>query len=415
MIDRIAILGGSSVYVPEFIFSIITHNINVREVVLYGRTGDKLSIVANFCRRLIKRSGFPTLIHHTTDLAEAVTGAKYVLNHVRVGGMSARLRDETLPPLDGMVGDESVGPGGLANALRTLPTVFAQAAVVQEANPSAIYINLTNPMGILVDALNTHTKLSVIGVCDLPTTYIRKIADVLRVSPDQLDVDYIGLNHLGWIQDVKIHRRSVMSSLVERLERDSDNGFDADLIKLFHLIPTRAPSLYFHADRVVEEQRRAGKHRAQVLHEAEAQILDLYRDEHLSEIPPLTRARNTPWYEETIVPLIQALEGTAKRRLILCVRNDGAIRDLPAECCVEVPVDVCDGTFKPQKVGTCPKFLHGLFAAAKESERLVVEASYHKSYDYALQAFAVNPFVHSLDTAKRFLDRLIKDERLELH
>ncbi len=415
MIDRIAILGGSSVYIPEFIFSIITHNINVREVVLFGRPGEKLPIVANFCRRLIKRSGFPASIRHTTDLAEAVAGAKYVLNHVRVGGMAARLRDETLPPLNGMVGDESVGPGGLANALRTLPTVFEQAAIVQEVNPAAIYINLTNPMGILVDALNTHTALRAIGVCDIPTTCIRKLAAALRLPADDLDVDYIGLNHLGWIQDVKVGRHSVMSSLVERLEHDSGNGFDADLIRLFRMIPTRTPSLYFHADRVVAEQRRAGKHRAELLHEAEAQILDLYRDEHLNEIPRLTRARNTPWYEETIIPLIRALEGTKKRRLVLCVRNDGAIRDLPAACSVEVPVEVCDGTFKPKRVGTCPKFLHGLFSAVKESERLIVEASYHKSYEYALQALAVNPFVHSLDTAKRFLDRLVKDEKIELH
>jgi 6-phospho-beta-glucosidase len=415
VIDRIAILGGSSVYVPEFIFSIITHNINVREIVLFGRPGQKLPIVAEFCRRLMQRSGHPALIHETTDLAQAVTGAKYVLNHVRIGGMAARLRDESMPPLDGMVGDESLGPGGLTNALRTLPTVFAQAAVVQATNPGCIYINLTNPMGILVEALNAHTSLSVIGVCDLPTTYIRKIAAILRLPPGDLDVDYVGLNHLGWFQDVKVRRRSVMSALLDRLEHETDGGWDRDLIRLFRMIPTRGPNLYFHSDRVVAEQRRAGKHRAQALHEAEQQILELYRDEHLSEIPLLTRTRNTPWYEETILPLIQALEGRKKTRLVLCVRNDGAIRDLPPASSVEVPVDVCEGAFKPRRVGNCPHFLHGLFAAVKESERLIVEASFHKSYDYALQAFTINPFVHSLDTAKQFLDRVIRDEHLELH
>ena len=55
VIDRIAILGGSSVYIPEFIGSLTSHNINVGEVVLQGRPGDKLPIVADFCRRLVKR------------------------------------------------------------------------------------------------------------------------------------------------------------------------------------------------------------------------------------------------------------------------------------------------------------------------------------------------------------------------
>ncbi len=414
MIERIAILGGSSVYIPEFVFSLITHNINVREIALFGRDGEKLPIVAEFCRRLIKRSGFPTEIRHTTNLEEAVTGARYVLNHVRIGGMQARLRDESLPPADGMVGDESIGPGGLANALRTLPTVMELAARVEAVNPGCVFVNLTNPMGIVVDALTAHTKLRVIGVCDLPGTYIRKIADVVRHRPDELEFDYLGLNHIGWIQDVRLHRKSIMGALLERLEHHPQDGFDLDAIRLFRMIPARRVSDYFHADRIVEEQRRGGKHRAEILHEAEAQILELYRDPHLNEIPPLTRARNTPWYEETIVPLIQALEGDVKRRLILCVANDGAIRDLPAAGSVEVPVDVVSGTLKSKRVGNCPHFLRGLFVATKESDRLIVEAVRHNSYDSALQAFAINPFVASLDKARRMLDIVVKNEALEL-
>jgi 6-phospho-beta-glucosidase len=414
MIDRISILGGSSVYIPEFVFSLITHNINVREVVLYGRTGDKLPVVADFCRRLIKRSGFPTEIRHTTQLEEAVIGARYVLNHVRVGGMPARLRDESLPPLEDMVGDESIGPGGLANALRTLPTVIEQAKRVEAVNPDCIYINLTNPMGIVVDALTALTRLRVIGVCDLPGTYIRKIADLIRHRVDELDVDYLGLNHLGFIQDVRLHRKSIMGALLDRIEHNGSDGFDLDVIRLFRMIPARRVSDYFHSGRIVDEQRRGGKHRAQALHEAEAQILELYRDPHLHEIPPLTRSRNTPWYEETIVPLIQALENDRKRRLILCVRNDGAIRDLPAAGSVEVPVDVAAGAFKAKRVGNCPHFLHGLFVATKESDRLIVEAVRHQSYEFALQAFTVNPFVTTVDKARRMLDTVIKNEALAL-
>jgi 6-phospho-beta-glucosidase len=414
VIDRIAILGGSSVYIPEFIFSLITHNIHVREIALHGREGEKLPIVAAFCRRLIKRSGFPTEIIDTTDIEEAVTGARYVLNHVRIGGMQARLRDETLPPAEGMIGDESLGPGGLANALRTLPTVLEHAARVEAVNPDCTYINLTNPMGIVVDALTAHTGLKTIGVCDLPGTYVRKIAALLHHRPDELEVDYIGLNHLGWIQDVRVNRKSLMEPLLERIENGAADGFDVDVVKLFRMIPARPVSDYFRASTILERQRRGGPHRAQVLHEAEAQILDLYRDKHLNEIPKLTRARNTPWYEETIVPLIEALEGEETRRLILCVRNDGAIRDLPADGSVEVPVDVAAGGFKPKRVGSCPHFLRGLFAAAKESERLIVEAVHHKSYDHALQAFTVNPFVASLEKARRMLDIVIKNEALAL-
>ena len=150
MIDRITILGGSSVYTPEFILSIISHNVNIREIVLYGREGRKLDLVSAFSQRVLNKSGFPATIVASTDLAEAVTGSKYVLNHIRVGGMKGRLRDEKVPPKLGMVGDETLGAGGFANAMRTLPVVMEIASEIERTNPDCTFINLTNPMGIVM-------------------------------------------------------------------------------------------------------------------------------------------------------------------------------------------------------------------------------------------------------------------------
>jgi 6-phospho-beta-glucosidase len=76
---------------------------------------------------------------------------------------------------------------------------------------------------------------------------------------------------------------------------------------------------------------------------------------------------------------------------------------------------VANKTFTQRKVGSLPHFLKGVFHAAKESDRLTVEAVRHRSYDNALQALTVNPFVPSLDMAKGFLKQLIKEERLDLN
>jgi 6-phospho-beta-glucosidase len=415
VIERIAILGGSSVYIPELILSIISHNLNVKEVVLIGREGPKLKLVAGFCQRLLNKSGFPCTIIATTDPAEGVAGAKYTVNHIRVGGMQARVRDEKLPPKQGMIGDESLGAGGFANAMRTLPVVLDLAARIVEVNPETTFINLTNPMGVCVEALTKHSKLNVIGVCDLPGVYVKKMAELLRVDIADLTVDYIGLNHMGWIQDIKVEGRSCMVKILERLEAEKDDGFDNALIDLFRMIPTRTTSLYFHQDEILKRQQACARFRAEVLHHAEQQILKLYQDESLSEVPELTRARNAIWYEETIIPLIVAMEGKKDTETILCVRNDGAIRDLADDCSVEIPVQVSRKGIKPRKVGNCPRFLKGLFQSAKESDRLTIEAVRHKSYECALQALTINPLVPSLDAARKFLDRVIREERLELH
>lgn len=141
----------------------------------------------------------------------------------------------------------------------------------------------------------------------------------------------------------------------------------------------------------------------------------LYEDEHLADIPDLTRARNAAWYEETIVPLIEALERSEPSEHILCVRNGGAIRDLPDNCSVELAASVSKEGVSVQKVGSCPRFLKGLFFSVKESDRLTVEAVRHRSYEYALQALTTNPLVPSLDAAKAYLQQLMQQERIELH
>jgi len=74
MIDRITILGGSSVYVPEFVSSVIKNNLNVREIVLHGRPGRKLEVVRSFCERIAAKSGFPLKIKAETEVVEAVAG-----------------------------------------------------------------------------------------------------------------------------------------------------------------------------------------------------------------------------------------------------------------------------------------------------------------------------------------------------
>lgn len=415
MINRLTILGGSSVYVPEFIRSLISHNLLPKEVVLYGREGSKLNTVAAFCARLIKKSGFPSIITPSTNLEEAVRGAKYVLNHVRVGGMKARVRDEKLPPTMGMIGDESLGAGGISNALRTLPVVLDFATRIEKVNPDCTFINLTNPMGVVVEAVTKKTDLRTIGICDLPGTYTAKVARLLEIPEEELFFDFIGLNHMGWIQNVRHGKQNIMYKVLDAIHEQKPDDFDYDLTELFRMIPTRTVSLYFHADRILKEQKNTALFRGEVLYEAEKQILKEYSDPHLNEIPSMTLERHTPWYEQTLIPLLHALENRKKETLILCVKNEGAIRDLPDDCSVEVPTEVSNRLLAPCHVGDSPHFLKGLFQTVKESDKWVIEAVLHKSYEYALQALTINPMVPSLETAREYLGKVMESESIELH
>ena len=414
MIGRVAILGGSSVYTPEFISSVIARNLAIGEIVLIGRTERKLQLVSAFCQRMLDKNGFPTKIVATTDVAEGVKGSNYILNQIRVGGMMARASDERVPPMFDMIGDETLGAGGIANAFRTLPVVLEYARVIERAAPDATLINLTNPMGTIVEALNKITSMNVIGICDVPTVYTKRIAKILNADSRGIWVDYFGLNHIGWIQDVKVDGRSQMERLLDRVTRKKPDGFDVELVELFRMIPTRFVSFFFRKDDILKKQKELVKYRGEELYEAEQLILEQYEDEDLCELPELTKDRNAVWYEQSIIPLVEGLESDEERELVLCVKNNGALKELPEEAAVEVPAVVSKKGIQVRKVGESPCFLKGLFYSVKASERLTVEAVIQNSYDLALQALVIHPLVPSLNAARGFLDKMIEDENLTL-
>jgi 6-phospho-beta-glucosidase len=414
MIGRVAILGGSSVYTPEFISSVIARNLAIGEIVLIGRTEGKLQLVSAFSQRMLDKNGFPTKIVATTDVAEGVKGSNYILNQIRVGGMMARARDERVPPMFDMIGDETLGAGGIANAFRTLPVVLEYARVIERAAPDATLINLTNPMGVIVEALNKITSMNVIGICDVPTVYTKRIAKILNTDSRDIWVDYFGLNHIGWIQDVKVDGRSQMERLLDRITRKKPDGFDVELVELFRMIPTRFVSFFFRKDDILKKQKELVKYRGEELYEAEQLILEQYEDEDLCEVPELTKDRNAVWYEQSIIPLVEGLESDEERELVLCVKNNGALKELPEEAAVEVPAVVSKKGIQVRKVGESPCFLKGLFYSVKASERLTVEAVIQNSYDLALQALVIHPLVPSLNAARGFLDKMIEDENLTL-
>lgn len=415
MIERLTILGGSSVYIPEFIAAMLSKRLLAREIVLFGRPGEKLKIVSSFCQRIINKNGYDTRIIPETDIAAAVSGASYIINHVRVGGMQARIRDEKIPSQLDMLGGESIGAGGIANLLRTLPVVLGFAEVIEEVNPKAMVINLTNPVGAVVEALFRYTKLNVVGVSDLPGIYTRKIAELMGREPEDLQINYVGIFDLGWIQDVRIEGISRMNQLLNYLENSEDDTFDHELIRLFRMIPTRALGMYFHRHELLKQQQACGKLRSEALYDAEQLLLKMYKKSSLSTVPELARQRDTRWYDGTLLPLIQQFESNEPQMNILCVENKGAISDLPEGCSVEVPVCITSKGIKARKVGMLPRFLKGLFCSLKESDRLAIEAVRHHSYENALQALVVNPFVPSLSKAKQFLDKIIRQDQLVLH
>ena len=128
MADRtkLVVWGGSAIAMPEFIDALckaLAPN-EAMEVVLVARTASKLRLVGELCRKLAATYNVDLHVDYTTDFAQALQGADYILNQIRVGGLKGRDFDESFPREIGLPGEETVGPGAFSNALRAIPVIL---------------------------------------------------------------------------------------------------------------------------------------------------------------------------------------------------------------------------------------------------------------------------------------------------
>lgn len=405
----IAVLGGSSIASPDLIAALSAASIGPVRVVLHGRSEEKLRLVAAVCRGVAGEDRIE--VDASTDLRAAVAGADIVLNQVRVGGYRARAFDETFPLHYGIVGEETMGPGGFANSLRTLPVVLEMARVIAEAAPQAWFLNLTNPSSVIQYALTRCTPLRTLGLCDSPVTLIRNIARLLGVSAETLTVDYVGMHHFGWVTRVQYAEADITPQVLAQIDRLPGVAIDPDLIRAIGAIPHPYIN-YVLAAPAMLEKRRARRARAEELMDLEAEILDDYRRyvaERRRGYPETLRNRRAVWYTAIIVPVVAAMLRDAPRTYIVNVPNGPAISWLPTDAIVEVPCALSARAVWPLVPGPAPKDVIALTQSNCAYEQLLVEAVVERSYDKAWRAMTLNPLVRDAALARQILSHIWPD------
>lgn len=414
IISRLSVLGGSSVYIPVLLSALMQNNVRVKEIILIGKNPDKLNIVSSFCKRMVDNVGYPLRIKETTSIEAGIEGAQIILSHIRVGGFLARIDFEKKPVNYDLIGDESFGAGSFLNAFYTLPVMLEIGKKIASINPTAYIINMTNPMGLVVETLTRFTGLkNVIGICETSTSYKRFFSQLFNVPEKHIRIQYIGLYHLGAICDVYLHGKSIMTELIEKLEKEKIPFFDNELITTFNVVPSRALSIFLKKNDYLKEQRKKSVFRSEMLYEHETKILNIYKDKTVTTIPDIVYERNPSWYDEIIIPLICSLQKQRPEEHIVCIPNKDYLTEFPFDTAIEIPCEINKKGLRPVIQTRLPEIFRGLFLTAKESDRLMIEAIINKSYNYSLKSLAINPFVDSFAKAKLFLDEFIQAKKIE--
>ena len=405
---KLAVLGGSSVAVPELIATFAPYLGGERELVVYlhGRTASKLEKVGQVCQRMAQTIDGLT-VAFTTDLADALSGADAVLNQVRVGGLDARAYDETFPHRWNIPGEETVGPGGAANALRTIPQVLDLCRAIEATAPDALVFTFSNPSSVVQRAITATTRLNVIGLCDAPETMHRLVARSLGVEPAGVQTSYLGMHHFGFITSAVLDGEERLPDALARPEVCNVLGVEPAVGRAFGVVPHPYFKYFMHADKMLEKQQRSAVPRARELQQLESELLAFYADYAGDQKPEQVERRSAVWYSAVVVPAIAALLFKHPAHLAVNILNNGLIDNLPPDTIIEISAALTDGHVEPHlPTRPLPPSLMGMLQANAAYERTLMDAITQDSDRLMLQALLVNPLVPSYHAAQQILDEI---------
>jgi 6-phospho-beta-glucosidase len=407
---KVVILGGSAIATPELVNAIrrIPDRTQPLELVLVSRHLEKLAKVAHIAGLLAEAD--PLLsVSHTVDLEAAFTGAAYVINQIRVGGLAARAFDESFPQELGLPGEETVGAGGFANTYRTIPVVLEYARLMERLCPAAMMLNFANPSSLLHYALSRYSAISTIGLCNGPVMVAENIAQALDAPVHELVVDYIGMHHFGWVTAVWRRGCNLLPKLLEQ-PAEVSWGVEPALVQAIGALPGPYLNYVFHPDRILAK-KKGQRPRAEELIELQDEILAAYETSAGSgeQWPAALARRKARWYTDIVAPVLLALveqDQAQGSRFVLNVANGQAVPWLPPQAIVELPTLLQNGQIRPLAAGPAPPDVKALLQANCTYEMLAVEAIVERDRAKALRALLVNPMIHTYDQAVGVLERV---------
>src|SRR6202044_3186348 len=186
---KVAAGGGGGTKTPELVDGLgdTGDRMVVDDLVLLDPSEERREAVGGLSERILRQRGWGGTFSTTDDPHAALEGADFVVVQLRVGGQAARQVDETLPVGYGCLGQETTGAGGLAKALRTVPLVLELAEeTAQRGNPGAWFVDFTNPVGIVTQALLDEGHRAV-GLCNVAIWAQRRIGHYLGGDPDAVE------------------------------------------------------------------------------------------------------------------------------------------------------------------------------------------------------------------------------------
>jgi len=448
----LALIGGGGVRTVFFCQSLAKYaeKLDITELRLMDDNEEKLDMFG-FLSTFAVKEWTNVKITLTTSLLEAVQDADYVITAIRVGGDAGRVLDERTALAKGVIGQETTGPGGFSYAARTIPALLQIMEAVKTKSNHAIVFNFTNPAGLVTQAMHDAGYHNIIGICDNATGTKIHLSEALQVDASDLLVRAYGLNHLTWVDSVKLRGREILPTLMQNKEFiDKYHDFlyfDRDLIQIMGTIPNGYLYYYYHREKALANIQKAQQTRGETILEMNHTLKNRLAEMNFKKNPKralqmyyeLLETRNASYmaielggkgpmkvsldlvalgipelaehtgvqvlegYAGVAFNYIEALHSNRSTDLAINVPNHGTIGFLSDDDVVEVSCLVNASGAHPIAADNIPADNALLISQVKRYEKLAVQAVREKSLELGALALMANPLVGSWSLAKELM------------
>lgn len=454
---KITVIGAGSASFGENTLAALMRSKKLRgsHLALVDRNAQSLDIVHRLANRLNTEwdAGFTISAH--ANHKDALDGVDFVVSAIEVGPREELWKsdyDITLKYGVHQPYAENGGPGGFIHAARNITPLMEIVRDMEQACPDAWFINFTNPMVRICDAVNRHSKIKVVGLChqiyagygmagtalakelgiEIPEGLEGMHADVMqhplqhevkRQAVSLLDIRAAGTNHFSWIMSV--HDKRTGEDLYPLLRKrffELDEKFEPLTRRIFHdfgIFPVPGDThlceyLPWMSDPITKPWDKFN------IRLYDWKLMAGLRDFSLDRLNEMANGNISiegllDADSEGALEMIENITCAGEHyHLAANLPNVGQISNLPLGAMVETPVMVNGAGIHPVHVGALPEPVAELCRRELMTAQLGVDAAVEGSYEKALQCLLLDPAIHDLDSAKLILDDYLETYKKHL-
>lgn len=443
---KLTVIGGGGVR-SMFLAKSIAQKaevLSIDELVFMDNDEKKLNIYGKMAKKVSNLLYSKLKFTLTTDPIEAVKNADYVITTIRVGGDEMRVRDERIALNLGLLGQETTGAAGLSFAMRSVSALAEYCELIKKyAKPACKVFNFTNPAGVVSQTLRDMGYDFTYGICDAPSGMLRSFEKLYSAEECSAKGEVYGLNHLSYFKSITLNGREIMEELIENdeaYEKTDMRYFEKELLKERGGILNEYLYYFYYREKAVENILNAKQTRGEQICEINKKMTEaLSRIDIENNFDEAFKVfeywygirennymasetgvkRQEPWhfdiyqkdfggYAAVALNFIEIAQSNATDSMILCVPNNGAIKELEDTDVIEVTCDITENGAVPHKFDNLDEQNIELIRRVKIYERLASKAIREKSVQCAVEALTLHPLVNSYSLAKKLVSEYLK-------